>query len=121
MDQPIKLETENVFDPEEKKEDTFEDLLEEIPAPFANYLKGMKQIVNPLLEPRPIRFAPVPAIYKVRVLQFDLPTSAIEYQLSDLLNDDWSLRNWIPTATFLICIFVKEKDLEKKEDSTNHD
>lgn len=108
-EEPINIETENIFLPEEAKEPTFDELLGDMPEPMANYLRATKEILTPLSAPF-ARFAPPLREQKVRVIRFGSPDPEIETQLEDLLNAGWMLGSWINTRDFVICIFSREKE-----------
>jgi hypothetical protein len=122
-EEPIKLETEGVFDPEEKKEPTadevFEELLDEMPEPMSDYLRASKMMLS-TLAPRGIE---IPARdYRVRAFRLAGAPRELEEQFEDMLNGGWMLGDRIPTKDLLICFFSREKNEEKKsEEESNND
>lgn len=115
VDEPLEIENdENIFEPEESKEKSFEELLDGIPEPVENMLRAMKTLMDPLTQPIPMPALAWPAqperIYKVQVLPMSgmCDAQTIEKTLGDTLNAGWTLGDRIAHVHMVVCIFWRD-------------
>ncbi len=121
--EPIRLESEAVFDPDLEKPEL--DIFQNDPMKmYASLVGDLKHMASRFMQPRPAMVYDPPAQeHKVRIFRLNdrVRLAEVESQIESILNEGWCCHHPVVVGDFLIMDFSKRKESEEdgRNDSTS--
>ena len=113
--EPIRLETEEVFDLEKLEPDLFQDDPLKM---YASLVSDLKHMASCFMRPSPIiAYAPPEQDHKVRIFRVydQMRLTEVESQIESILNEGWCCHHPVVVGDFLIMDFSRRKETEENE------